>query len=163
MNLPGAPHRYDRDTLQAILNEIRREDARNGKQVVGIWSPTLGDGTNNYTLSTASGLYVKLGSLVFVTLDIAWTSIGSAGAGQLRIGGLPFAAANITGNVPGFTFGNYTGLDTSAAENTIVAAGSPNSPSIFLRRIADNGASVALAANTSSVTGSISGSMVYQV
>src|SRR5262245_31782546 len=162
MNLPGAPHKYDRDTLQAILNEIRREDARNGKQVVGVWSPTLGDGTNNYTLTTASGLYVKLGVLVFVTVDLTWTSIGSAGAGQLRISGLPFVAANVSGNVPGFVFANYSGLDTTAAENTILASGSPNSATILFRRVSDNASSVALAANSSSGTGAISGSTVYQ-
>jgi hypothetical protein len=162
MNLPGAPHKYDRDTLQAILNEIRREDARNGKQVAGIWSPTLGDGTNAYTLSTASGLYVKLGLLVLVTVDVAWTSIGSAGAGQLRLGGLPFLVANISGNRPGFSFADCSGLDATAAENTIIASGSPDSSAIFFRRVADNAASVALAANSSSGTGAISGSMVYQ-
>jgi hypothetical protein len=162
MNLPGAPQKYDRDTLQAILNEIRREDARNGKQVVGIWTPTLGDGTNNYTLSTARGLYVKLGVLVFVTVDVAWTSTGSVGSGQLRLGGLPFLIADIAGNVPGFTFGNCSGLDTTAAENMILASGSPNTATILFKRVADNAASVALAANGSSSTGAISGSMVYQ-
>jgi hypothetical protein len=76
--------------------------------------------------------------------------------------GLPFVVANISGNFPGFTFANYSGLDTTGAESTIVASGAPNSAAIFFRRAADNAASSALAANSSNSTGAISGSMVYQ-
>src|SRR5688572_17127941 len=45
----------------------------------GTFTPTVGDGTNNYTLDIATGVYTKIGNLVKVDVACRWTGIGSAG------------------------------------------------------------------------------------
>lgn len=128
----------------------------------GTWTPTLGDGTNNYTLSIAVGDYVKVGRHCTVSVCTAWTSIGSAGAGQLRILGLPFAPGGQANNQNGFAISTMDGIDLTAA----VAQITGNTPvgataGIYFRRSTDNAASVALAANSSSASGGLAGSMAY--
>ena len=67
----------------------------------GTWTPTLLASTTNFTSvsyfpSAVNGRYTKIGNLVQVQGSMRTTAItvGSA-AGNLRIGGLPFAAANV--------------------------------------------------------------------
>jgi hypothetical protein len=40
--------------------------------VAGSWTPTLGDGTNNFQLTTQTGYYEKIGSLVYVEIWLQW-------------------------------------------------------------------------------------------
>ena len=64
----------------------------------GTWTPSLGDGTNNATLTTANGRYTKIGNQVTVHVGIYYTSKGSA-TGDIRIYGLPFTPnSDFTGN-----------------------------------------------------------------
>ena len=48
------------------------------------YTPTLGDGTNNFTLTTASCTYYLISSFVIVNMRVVWSSIGSA-TGGLRL------------------------------------------------------------------------------
>ena len=61
----------------------------------GTWTPTMGDATNNFTLTKDAGFYSKIGDTVFITAYITWSSKGSA-TGQVNIKSLPFTSANIT-------------------------------------------------------------------
>jgi hypothetical protein len=60
----------------------------------GTWTPVLsfGGATTGITYSLQTGVYTKIGRLVFATLRIRLTSKGSA-SGSAIIAGLPFAAA----------------------------------------------------------------------
>jgi hypothetical protein len=114
----------------------------------------MGDGTNNYTLSLTDGNYTKIGNRVFWEAIPGWSSIGSAGAGQLRFGGLPFTS--LTGN-PTYpaTIGNASGLDFTATLNPITAHVTANSTICVFYRQNDNAAPTALPANSSSASGQI--------
>jgi hypothetical protein len=128
----------------------------------GTFTPTLGDGTNNYTLSIGEGSYTKISNQVIWHALLIWTSIGSAGASQLRIGGLPFAA--FSGNITySATIGTFAGLDTTATLNqiTLQLSGGASAPHFY--RSNDNAAATNLAANSSSATGSIQASGCYRV
>lgn len=48
------------------------------------YTPTIGDGTNNFTTSVAVGSYYKIGHLYLYNIQITWTSKGSA-SGAVRI------------------------------------------------------------------------------
>jgi len=56
----------------------------------GTWSGTISDGTNNATMGSNTGSYIKIGSLVFISGYFTVSSLGSA-SGNLRLTGLPFA------------------------------------------------------------------------
>lgn len=60
--------------------------------IEGTWTPTLvgGSSAGNYSISTTSAKYIKIGKLVTVTAAMAIT-VNSAGSGYLKFGGLPFA------------------------------------------------------------------------
>jgi len=42
------------------------------------YTPTIGDGTNNFVTSTQTGTYYQIGNLYFVSIYIIWTGKGSA-------------------------------------------------------------------------------------
>ena len=69
----------------------------------GIFTPTYGGGTTNpsgvtYDPSVGNkGIYVKIGKAVFIQINIRTDAITNVGAGDLRIDGLPFAAATLSG------------------------------------------------------------------
>ncbi len=73
------------------------------------YTPTIGDGTNNFTGVTTSSSYYKDGGVIFVNIKIAWTGKGSASAGSgVRIS-LPFTAATTPNRCP-FTFAFVSGI-----------------------------------------------------
>ena len=59
----------------------------------GTWTGTISDGTNNATMGSNTGAYVKIGSLVVLTGYFTVTSLGSV-SGNLRLTGLPFACGS---------------------------------------------------------------------
>jgi len=139
-------------TMQQIKDFIYSE---------GTFTPTLGDGTNNYTLTTAVGYYIKIGRLVFASFYCIWSSIGSAGAGQLRMGALPFTSQNVGNDRFGAALSSISGFDLTATLNPIVAQTGGNQTIISFSRLNDNAAPTALPANGSSATGEVAGSIVY--
>lgn len=56
----------------------------------GTWTGTISDGTNNATMSSNTGTYIKIGSLVFLAGYFVVSNLGSV-SGNLRLTGLPFA------------------------------------------------------------------------
>jgi hypothetical protein len=59
----------------------------------GTWTGTISDGTNNATMGSNTGSYVKIGSMVFIAGYFTVTSLGSV-SGNLRFTGLPFACGS---------------------------------------------------------------------
>ena len=59
----------------------------------GTWTGTISDGTNNATMSSNTGGYIKIGSLVVLTGYFVVSSLGSV-SGNLRLTGLPFACGS---------------------------------------------------------------------
>jgi hypothetical protein len=127
------------------------------------FTPTLGDGTNNYTLITAEGHYTRIGDRIIWDSIMVWSSIGSAGAGQLRMGGLPISSSNSGTYRATATIGSFSGLDTTAAESQITAVISNNSTDVKIERANDNAAPTSLAANSSSSTGWLFLSGTYKI
>jgi len=124
----------------------------------GTVTVTIGDGTNNYTISSQVCDYTKLGRVVVARLTVNWSSIGSAGAGQLRIGGLPLTASS--GSHAG-SIGSAVGLDYTATLNPIICYA--QGADVFFERVNDNAAETHLAANGSSATGGVSLTVTYSV
>lgn len=60
----------------------------------GSYTPTIGDGTNNFTTSTALGKYAFIGNLYFVSIRLVWTSKGSASGTQPVLISLPFTVGS---------------------------------------------------------------------
>jgi len=81
----------------------------------GTWTPVMGDGTNDFTLSVAQGIWFRIGNLCFTQALCTWTSKGAPPAsGAIVLEGIsPYAfdTTNIT-NVTGYVTG--TGLIDSA-------------------------------------------------
>lgn len=129
----------------------------------GTFTPTLGDGTNNFTLSTAAGFYTKNGRVVHVSIFCTWTSIGSAGGGQLLIAGLPFTSNSGANYRAAVAVGYFAGLDTTATLNQIMSHIADSATIIVFNRANDNAAPSALPANSSSATGDLIVSLTYFV
>jgi hypothetical protein len=67
----------------------------------GTWTPTYTGVTTNPTVVyfAQRTTYTKIGNRVFISGDIATTSVSSAGSGQIRISGLPFVAEGYGGGI----------------------------------------------------------------
>jgi len=127
----------------------------------GTFTPTLGDGTNDYTLSTATGNYTRIGKQVTAYINITWTDLGSAGGTILRVGGLPYAATSAAGFRAGTNLAYVDGLDNGAGKQiTGWLAASVDYISFYL--INDNAAPSSLLANSSNSTGILQLSVSYQ-
>jgi hypothetical protein len=73
------------------------------------YTPTIGDGTNNFTVSSSIGNYFQVGPLVFVSTNITWTGKGSAVAGSGLVVSLPVAVGSSISRVSG-CIGQSTGI-----------------------------------------------------
>jgi hypothetical protein len=65
----------------------------------GTFTPTLttsGTAPTGVTSSAAVGLYIKIGSLVFITARLILTNKGTGATGNARLGGLPFTVSAAT-------------------------------------------------------------------
>lgn len=74
----------------------------------GTWTPalTFGGGATGLTYSSRTGVYTKIGNLVFAALNIALSAKGSS-TGVAIISGLPFT---VQGVAPSVVFSNYSGM-----------------------------------------------------
>ena len=116
------------------------------------YTPTIGDGTNSFTTSTALGRYYKIGSLYFVSINLVWTSKGSAsGASAIEVL-LPAtcAATDLVAATVGYAAGiTYT-------SGTLMCANAGNSSNVSFYSISTGGAaSPPLTVSQASTTGNI--------
>jgi hypothetical protein len=128
----------------------------------GTWSPTLGDGTNNYTLQFVTGIYTKIGNLVTASGLLTWTSIGSAGSGGLRLS-LPFAAINVNFARFGAALGLLAGFDTVGGTKQIVCNLDQGANFLTFFQTNDNAGATALPSNSQSPTGQVQFTITYTV
>ena len=61
----------------------------------GTWTPIASSGGGSITSYTSSGIYTKVGRMVYVIGQIALTTVGTA-SGRLILSSLPFITANTT-------------------------------------------------------------------
>jgi hypothetical protein len=92
----------------------------------GSYTPTIGDGTNNFTGVTAKVNWRRMMNMLHVVGKVAWTGKGSASAAlPVQIGGFPFTTLNDSGTpIQTLEWGNN-------ANNTITRA-NYNIPSIYM-------------------------------
>ena len=92
--------RNDIDNCTTITKDL----VVTGTITSGTWTPSIGDGTSNFSLSSAVGEWTKIGNQYFINCTVVWTSIGSA-SGNIRVS-LPFAiGSNRLSASIGFTSG----------------------------------------------------------
>lgn len=85
------------------------------------YTPTIGDGTNNFTGVSAQGFYTTVGPLTFFEAYISWTGKGSA-SGNLRIS-LPSTINAAIARWP-FTLGMANGIGITT-QRSLSASGDP--------------------------------------
>ena len=94
----------------------------------GTWTPvlTFGGGTTGITYSFQTGIYTKIGNLVFIRCTIVLSSKGSS-TGNATITGLPFTSKNTTGGT-GFalTFSDGMASITGQIINEVEANATTN-------------------------------------
>lgn len=132
----------------------------------GEWTPVIADSdANQFTADTVVGHWTKVGNQVTAIFTISWTSIGSATSSGLVISGLPFAVADITGLRQSASLGYVSGVDTVSGTKEVTAfalySGTPVGKILSFFHIDDNANATAIAANTCSATGEISGTITY--
>jgi hypothetical protein len=49
------------------------------------YSPTIGDGTTNFTMSSQIGQYYQIGPLYYVIINLSWSNINGVSTGSVRI------------------------------------------------------------------------------
>jgi hypothetical protein len=94
-------------------------------------------GTNTY--SYQEGFYYKIGKRVFFDIMLQVSSKDAAMSGNLRIGGLPFTAENMSNHYAACSIGrsDYLSYGTAKAIGALVAL---NGTYVMLYKIVDNAA-----------------------
>lgn len=90
------------------------------QQGVLSYSPTIGDGTNNFVLNpaTTQGYYCVQGNIVSFQATLSWTSKGSAVGASNVVVSLPVPCLSAGQTLPPFICSAYASLEAGA--NTIV-------------------------------------------
>jgi hypothetical protein len=100
-------------SIDILGNANTATTATNSNSVTGTftsYTPTIGDGTNSFVTSLASGFYLDLGTVIFVNGRITWTGKGSAVAGSAVRVTLPTTINAIKNNSVSINIGNSTGI-----------------------------------------------------
>ena len=98
----------------------------------GTFTPTINRFSTNpsVTYTAQYGYYRKIGTLVFVVVDVNASSI-SGGSGNCYIGGIPFNPPSLSNNFPVPNFRDATAL-TCSANNIISGYVHPTDPRVYL-------------------------------
>ena len=113
----------------------------------GTFTPTYGGGTTNpsgvtYDSTVGNeGVYVKVGRLVYVQINIRTDAISNVGSGDLLILGLPFATASLSGQggIGSLTVSQSKDFAGEAPSMAYITEGS-TSITLFYRTAADGNA-----------------------
>jgi len=124
------------------------------------WTPTVvgssGAGTATYTIQV--GRYTRIGSIVYVTWNLAWNT--GTGTGNLLVGGLPINIGSTVNVRPTGSVSLGSALAPPATTVTVfaIAAGDANATQLFIQssNATGNTANVAYAAS-----GAMTGSLIY--
>ena len=95
---------------------------------VSTFTPTL-TGSTGGSLN-GNGHYVRIGNIVFCQMDWTNATAGSGFSGNVRIGSLPYAAANLNGN--NASYGSYwSNINTAWTGHGTIAIGDNNNYAQF--------------------------------
>jgi hypothetical protein len=112
----------------AVFTDASKNLTTNSPAVL-TYTPTIGDGTNNFTTTTATGQYQKIGHLYIGQIFVAWTSKGSASSGsQLRVS-FPTAVGASNSRVS-LALGYLSGIGFTGSQ-LVATASSGNSYATF--------------------------------
>jgi len=82
----------------------------------GTWTPVLTDLTNNATMTSTVGRYIKIGRSVTLQAQITTSSLGSV-TGDIFFSGLPFATEGTAGNYSAVVAGNAGNLAITTGQS----------------------------------------------
>lgn len=122
------------------------------------FSPFIGDSFgNNFTYNIRTGIASAVNDLVTASLNVSWTSLGSAGGSNLVIA-LPYVSKNITSQTYSVTLGSLAGFPTS---KQLVGTIAPNTNYITFYGLNNLAAPTAINATDCATTGDISLTVTY--
>jgi hypothetical protein len=164
-NIKIEPHGTGRIKLPNVptgTGDILMRDASNnivrGAAVVetsGTFTPTLTDNGGGYTyaLFVSQGKYLKIGRLVYFTVNITVTSTSGAGpVGGIVIGNLPFTSDNTSPTVSGLTISSFSGSNWSTSIlNTLTAQIGGNTTNIGFSTLTSGGGNSAPSITSGSI------------
>ena len=126
----------------------------------GTWTPTAGDGSNNFAMTAQVGEYVKVGRTVTLSCHISWSGIGSVGTGSLRVGGLPYPVSDLSSSRYGAALGNIKEINTNGGQ--LVLSGDAGASVLTFYTIHDNATFQTVASNSNdNVSGFIQFTIAY--
>jgi hypothetical protein len=118
---------------------------------------TIGDGTNNFILSTNACSYTRIGNLVTVNCNLVWSSHGSAVDGTSLKVTLPFSTAgNI--DVTSFAIGPNSGITFS---EQLVAFTNSSQPFVFFQNNRTGTTATGIVCSSAAVSGQLSFTGTY--
>jgi len=132
----------------------------------GTWTPVLdtnGSGTLSATYTVQTGVYKKVGRLVWVLFDIMVSNTPSGNAGYPQITGLPYApqvGQNGYGGYPIPQFRDATAMPVDARLYNS-SYGHSSGSAIWIQYYNDSGVTQQPAGGTFWSSGRVSGEMVY--
>lgn len=160
-----------RDILNLLYDNEKRLSITEVKEVpqfaTGTFVPTFAGstiaGTFTYLAAGQKGFYTRIGNQVLIHAYIQISAIGVAPTGNMRIGGLPFASANV-GLDFSITLGFVSNINMSANIIQLTAIALLNTAQIGLFEVFDNAATTAFpAANFTNANAAIELSGAYQI
>jgi hypothetical protein len=106
------------------------------------FTPTIGDGTRNFTLSTQYGYYSEVGNYVNFEIYLVWTGKGSAVAGNNLAISLPVPVASQRatfplGYVSGISFANQLALAANNGQSSLYLVNLANTGTTSLITVAN--------------------------
>lgn len=122
----------------------------------GTWTPTLTDGTNTCTASSATGSYTRVGNLVFASGQITLSSVNGV-TGNLYIGGLPF---QINAAVLGGSINQASGM-ALVSSTAITLYGNSGDNKAYLQRAASPAGTLTVTGAHLTASSSFKFSLVY--
>jgi hypothetical protein len=131
----------------------------------GTWTPAYSFASGSVTMSAPTGLYTKIGNMVFAKF-IAQTSAISSPSGTASITGLPFTISNTTGAQPGGPISLAYRFAAGTSGYFFQLNGGTNTTSAFIYRTTPNVTTPILLQGSDFITGgnrnSLNALLIYQ-
>ena len=125
--------------MDQVLDRISSADVPNYEE--GAWTPAYAFSTSgSVTTSIAAGYFVRIGSVVYITMRIA-SNTASSPVGNVTITGLPFTSNNTANRRYGLAIGEKLRWNTDMPNLTAVI--NDNSAVITLYKQASNAVALA--------------------
>lgn len=153
--------------LEDLERRLHQLEALEGGITAGSWIPifvgTGTAGTFTYTANGQVGRYTRFGNLVSVQGLVEISAISVAPTGALQIGGLPFAASNVTNLFGGAMIFFCDNLNMTAGIVQLTGYIAANTSLIVLAELFDNAAGGNFPATGINTNSRVIVSALYQV